>query len=191
MPLLLPTSAVVRAMPRLAMVSTPGCRAAWYTQVSQRAYDQLIERQQSDSLRVAFSKDSNLHKCPKPDCGFAMVIEDADLKFFKCNKCMAKTCIKCQEDWKIHEGLPCDKVENDSATKARRKIEEAMTNAMKRECWKCSSPFVKDQGVCRHVGCHSVVAGFVGLQAARARARARARAHVPAALRGLCALSTY
>ena len=61
-----------------------------------------------------------------------MVIDDPAMEFFNCYKCMAKTCIKCREDFKIHEGLACDKVENNSATAARLKVEEAMTTALKR-----------------------------------------------------------
>jgi hypothetical protein len=96
--------------------------------------NKLIDRQQEESIQTA--NLDGLVSCPKPDCGYAKMMENELDKVFHCEKCDADTCRLCKEDWKGHFGLKCEEVENGSATAARRKIEEAMTAASKRECYK-------------------------------------------------------
>ena len=60
----------------------------------------MMEREQEDCLSRAGL--ANLERCPKPDCGFAMVIENDEDKVFRCPKCGANTCRKCHEDWSEH-----------------------------------------------------------------------------------------
>ena len=97
-------------------------------------YEQLINRQRDDALREV----ENLVACPKPDCDYRVIVDDpAVTKVLYCPKCRHPTCLLCKKDWKDHVGLRCNQVEDDSATAARRKIEEDMTAAMMRECHKC------------------------------------------------------
>lgn len=73
-------------------------------------------------------------------------------KVFRCLKCGAETCRHCEADWKDHFGLRCEEVESTDATVARRKIEEEMTKAMKRTCYKCGTGFTKSEG-CNKMTC--------------------------------------
>ena len=114
-------------------------------------YESLISKQQHESLQAA--QMSGLVRCPKPDCGYAMVMEGPNLSNrFRCNKCGAETCRLCQKDWADHIGLRCEEVETDDATTARRKVEEEMTNAMMRTCPGCGVPFAKIEG-CNKMTC--------------------------------------
>ena len=50
----------------------------------------------------------------------------------------------CNED--IHIPLTCEEVEKDAETRKRTYIENKMTEALIRKCYKCSKPFVKLDG---------------------------------------------
>lgn len=114
-------------------------------------YEKLIERQQDEAVRTLES-EGRLHRCSKPDCGFAMELDSSTVRVFHCLKCEAQTCVLCDKDWKDHIGLKCDEVEDTSQTAARRNVEEKMTAAMMRTCWKCKVPFAKVDG-CNKMTC--------------------------------------
>jgi len=113
-------------------------------------YEQLINRQQDEALKAM----QNLVMCPKPDCGFGVVIDHPEeIRVFKCSKCRAETCVKCHKDWKDHMGKRCDEVEDGTNTAARRSVEEAMTKAMLRCCAKCGLAFEKEPNTCNKMTC--------------------------------------
>ena len=86
----------------------------------------------------------NIEFCPK--CGWPNNIINPDDKIFKCvnEECLKETCRLCHED--AHIPLRCDEIEKDAEVQARIKKEEALTNAMKRECYNCGTAFLKTIG---------------------------------------------
>ena len=86
----------------------------------------------------------NIEFCPK--CGWPNNIVNPDDKIFKCanEECLKETCRLCHED--AHIPLRCDEIEKDAEVQARIKKEEALTNAMKRECYNCGTAFLKTIG---------------------------------------------
>lgn len=63
-------------------------------------------------------------RCPAPDCGFAMVMENLDDKVFRCQNpdCLQASCRHCGENWEEHFGLRCDEVEGKDEVKRRLKM---------------------------------------------------------------------
>ncbi|KAG8223928.1 hypothetical protein J437_LFUL003736 [Ladona fulva] len=60
------------------------------------------------------------------------------------------TAQKCKEQ--SHIPLRCEEVEKNSQVKARTYIEDKMTEALVRTCWKCSKKFIKESG-CNKMTC--------------------------------------
>ena len=67
-------------------------------------------------------------------------------------ECGRSTCIKCNEDWEAHCGIPCHEYENKDEEKLRVKAEEQMTAALLRVCHKCKTPLIKEEG-CNKLTC--------------------------------------
>eukprot|EP00035_Acanthoeca_spectabilis_P025057 m.456621 g.456621 ORF g.456621 m.456621 type:complete len:695 (+) comp21095_c0_seq1:95-2179(+) len=113
-------------------------------------YENLIARQQDEALKSM----ENLFTCPKPDCGYAVVVDDPEnFHVFNCQKCKAKTCALCHKDWDEHVGKKCNEVEDETNTSARQRVEEEMTKAMLRQCAKCSLAFEKEENTCNKMTC--------------------------------------
>ena len=73
-------------------------------------------------------------KCPF--CHYCTVMENPEDKVLICRNpdCGRESCRLCKES--NHVPLRCDEVEKTEGT--RKEIEEKLTEAMIRECWKCS-----------------------------------------------------
>lgn len=104
----------------------------------------LKKRQAADIMAAGLE---GLVSCPF--CHFASIPAEGD-KVFKCfnPECMKETCIKCKQ--LNHVPLRCNEVEIED--KARKYIEEKMTQALARTCYKCNKSFFKEEG-CNKITC--------------------------------------
>lgn len=93
-----------------------------------------------------------LEQCPF--CPFATIMDTKpeENKLFMCQNpdCGKESCRICKE--MSHIPLRCEEVEKDAEVRKRTYIENKMTEAMIRKCWKCSKPFVKMDG-CNKMTC--------------------------------------
>jgi len=129
------------------------CDAEIESQVLERVlkpkiYSRLAERQANEELMNA--NVENLVQCPA--CNFAVIIPESE-KLIRCEnpECGKVSCKECKEE--NHLPLRCDEVEKDDEVKARTKLENAMAEAMIRECNKCKNRFVKLDG-CNKMTCN-------------------------------------
>ena len=85
-----------------------------------------------------------------PFCPFAAVLEDED-RVFMCrnSECGINSCRLCHRP--NHIPLTCEEL-NQKADTARQEMEESMTNALLRQCWRCHRRFYKEEG-CNRVTC--------------------------------------
>ncbi|KAF5391466.1 hypothetical protein D9757_002039 [Collybiopsis confluens] len=86
-----------------------------------------------------------LEECPF--CDFKCVIENPDEKLLRCGNdeaCGAVTCRRCKK--MDHLPKSCKEMEEDKALDGRHLIEEAMTQALMRNCPQCNKSFVKEDG---------------------------------------------
>ncbi|XP_046427261.1 uncharacterized protein LOC124183163 [Neodiprion fabricii] len=105
----------------------------------------LLRKRQEEEVKAAGLE--GLISCPF--CHFASIPPPED-KVFKClnPECMKETCRLCKEV--NHVPLRCDEVTK--GEEARHYLEEKMTEALVRKCYKCSRPFFKDEG-CNKMTC--------------------------------------
>lgn len=98
----------------------------------------LQKRQAAEVLSAGLE---GLVSCPF--CPFASIPPEGD-KVFKClnPECMKESCIKCKEP--NHVPLECG--QEKKKDKARKYIEEKMTQALTRTCYKCKKVFIKEEG---------------------------------------------
>lgn len=78
-------------------------------------------------------------------CGYKIIDEDEDSPFV-CPKCNEKTCKKCEK--KYHQGRTCEEADLDP----NRIVEKKMSEAIVKQCPKCHTQFIKDEG-CNHMTC--------------------------------------
>ena len=113
-------------------------------------FNKLMERQQMEEIKAAGLE--NLVQCPA--CSFAIVITDPAVRILTCGNsdCGRETCRLCGE--KSHIPLACHEVEKDEEVAARTKVENAMSEAMIRECVnpQCKKKFFKTEG-CNRMRC--------------------------------------
>ncbi len=119
--------------------------------LSTKLYSKLIERKQLAEIEAAGLE--NLVQCP--GCNYAVIVPaESQDKVIICGnpECGRQTCRQCGEE--SHIPLTCDEVEKDSEVKARTKVEDAMTEAMLRECpnAKCKKKYFKEEG-CNKMTC--------------------------------------
>ncbi|KAI0070670.1 hypothetical protein K474DRAFT_1608247 [Panus rudis PR-1116 ss-1] len=110
----------------------------------------------------------NLEECPF--CDYKVVIENEHEKLFHCQNedCGAVSCRQCKK--LDHLPKSCKEVEEDKKLDARHAVEEAMTQALMRNCPKCKKPFIKEAGCnkmicpnCRTMSCYicrKVIQGY-------------------------------
>ncbi|XP_015119498.1 uncharacterized protein LOC107042812 [Diachasma alloeum] len=105
----------------------------------------LVKKRQA--AEVAAAGLEGLVSCPF--CHFASIPPEGD-KVFKClnPECMKESCIQCKEP--NHVPLRCDEV--GKADKARKYIEEKMTEALARRCYNCKKAYFKEEG-CNKIEC--------------------------------------
>ncbi len=93
-----------------------------------------------------------LERCPF--CDFATIMDTSpeENKVFQCrdSECGKESCRLCKEI--SHIPLRCEEVEKDAEVRKRTYIENKMTEALIRKCWKCSKPFLKSDG-CNKMTC--------------------------------------
>lgn len=105
----------------------------------------LLKKRQAAEVMAAGLE--GLVSCPF--CHFASIPPEGD-KVFKClnPECMKESCIQCKEP--NHVPFKCEELEKKE--KARKYIEEKMTQALTRTCYQCKKVFVKEEG-CNNMRC--------------------------------------
>lgn len=115
--------------------------------------EKFLKLQQEQDVREAGIDDL----CECPFCDYQDICPPLDVDSeFRCQNddCRITSCRKCQK----HTHVPdtCEenakKTSKDAALDQRHKIEEAMTQALVRNCNKCKKPFIKDIG-CNKMTC--------------------------------------
>ncbi|CAD6222089.1 GSCOCG00012991001-RA-CDS, partial [Cotesia congregata] len=99
----------------------------------------LLKKRQAAEVMAAGLE--GLVSCPF--CHFASIPAEGD-KVFKClnPECMKESCIQCKEP--NHVPYKCGEL--DKKDKARKYIEEKMTQALTRTCYQCKRAFFKEEG---------------------------------------------
>merc|ERR1719318_1631074 len=108
----------------------------------------LLQRRQAEEVGAA-GLDS-LVTCPF--CPYQTIMENVDDRILACRNpdCGRESCRLCKEP--SHVPLRCDEVEKKDEEEARKKIEEQLSEAMIRECWKCKAKYFKEEG-CNKMTC--------------------------------------
>ena len=108
----------------------------------------LLQRRQAEEVGAAGMED--LVTCPF--CPYQTIMENPDDRVLACRnpECGRESCRLCKEP--NHVPLRCDEVEKKDEEEARKKIEEQLSEAMIRECWKCRSKYFKEEG-CNKMTC--------------------------------------
>ncbi|RXG70540.1 E3 ubiquitin-protein ligase [Armadillidium vulgare] len=111
-------------------------------------FSNLLKRKQAEEIAAAGIDD--LESCPF--CNFATIMPNKEDKVFKClnPECLKDSCRLCKE--LNHIPLRCQEVEKKKQTDARTFLENEMTEAMIRECFKCKKRFIKEEG-CNKMVC--------------------------------------
>lgn len=110
-------------------------------------FSKIAQRKQLQEIKAAGIED--LETCPF--CDFATIPPQGD-KIFKCLNpdCMKESCRECKEP--SHVPYRCDEVERDADVRKRTYIEDKMTEALLRKCYKCGMKFIKEDG-CNKMTC--------------------------------------
>ncbi|KAF2879984.1 hypothetical protein ILUMI_26187 [Ignelater luminosus] len=110
-------------------------------------FSRMAQRKQMEEIKRA--NLDGLETCPF--CDFA-TIPSPDDKIFHClnSDCMKESCRECRHI--SHIPLRCNEIEYDEDVKMRTYIENKMTEALLRKCWKCSKVFIKESG-CNKMTC--------------------------------------
>ncbi|XP_050294818.1 uncharacterized protein LOC126734994 [Anthonomus grandis grandis] len=131
---------------------TPNCDQEFSLQVLQnvltpKLFSKLAQKKALAEVKAAGIED--LETCPF--CDFANIPTPED-KIFRCLNpdCMKESCRACKEP--SHLPLSCNEVEKDEDVKNRIYIENKMTEALIRQCYKCSAKFIKEEG-CNKMTC--------------------------------------
>ena len=108
----------------------------------------LLQRRQAEEVGAAGMED--LVTCPF--CPYQTIMENPDDRVLACRnpECGRESCRLCKEP--NHVPLRCDEVEKKDEEEARKKIEEQLSEAMIRECWKCHAKYFKEEG-CNKMTC--------------------------------------
>ncbi|KAF4521015.1 hypothetical protein B566_EDAN002510, partial [Ephemera danica] len=112
-----------------------------------KLFSRLVQKKQLEEIQAA--NIDGLETCPF--CEFSTIPVPGD-RVFRCLNpdCMRDSCRECKEP--SHIPLRCDEVEKDEEVRARKFLEDRMTEALVRECWKCHKKFVKLDG-CNKMTC--------------------------------------
>ena len=107
--------------------------------------ENLIKRlNETESLNAISEMDiPGLQTCWR--CGYKVIDESEDSPFI-CPKCNEETCKKCGK--KHHQGRTCEEADLDP----NRIVEKKMSEAIVKQCPKCHTQFIKDEG-CNHMTC--------------------------------------
>ena len=109
--------------------------------VEPEVLSRLLARKQAKEVEEAGLE--GLEQCPA--CTFSLVMEDPSDRVLICRNpvCGAETCRSCREP--SHLPLPCGATK-DQAEKVRKEVEEQLTKALVRQCYKCKKEFIRETG---------------------------------------------
>ncbi|XP_049804091.1 uncharacterized protein LOC126243001 [Schistocerca nitens] len=128
------------------------CTAEFSLKMLQRVlkpsvFSKMLQRKQMEEIKSAAIR--GLEVCPF--CDFASIPPEEDKVFCCLNpECMKESCRKCKE--LNHIPLRCEEVEKPEEVKIRTYIEDRMTEALIRTCWRCGKNFIKIDG-CNKMTC--------------------------------------
>ncbi|KAJ8949309.1 hypothetical protein NQ318_006734 [Aromia moschata] len=128
------------------------CTAEFTLQTLQNALPPKMFSKLAQKKAIAEVKAAGIPELETcPFCDFATIPNETD-KIFRCLNadCMKESCRGCKQP--NHVPLKCEEVEVDEAVKARTYVENKMTEALLRECWKCHTKFYKEEG-CNKMTC--------------------------------------
>ena len=108
----------------------------------------LLLKRQAQEVEAADLQ--NLVSCPF--CPYVTIMENPDDKVLVCRnpECGRESCRQCREP--NHVPLRCEEVEKDEEMAERKRIEEKLTAAMMRECWRCGLKYTRVLG-CNRMTC--------------------------------------
>ncbi|CAM2727175.1 unnamed protein product [Rotaria socialis] len=111
-------------------------------------FSRLLIKIQQEELRLA--NIQNFEQCRY--CTFGTIIDDPHERVFRClnQECLKETCRACGEP--NHIPLRCDEVEKKDELDMRTFIENRVSEAMIRVCYKCKQRFYKLEG-CNKMTC--------------------------------------
>lgn len=109
------------------------------------SYEKLLKKLQE--REIALADIPGLESCPF--CEYS-VIPDQASRIFECLSCKRSSCRLCRKE--SHIPYSCSEV-NDDMTKSRTYVEEKMTEALIRNCYRCGSKFIREDG-CNKMTCH-------------------------------------
>jgi len=112
-----------------------------------KTYERFAEKRAYSDIQAADIE--GLHECPF--CNYQVIIPESE-RLITCKnpECGKISCKDCKEE--NHLPLRCEEVEKNDEVKARTKVEDAMTEAMVRECPTCKKRFLKSDG-CNKMVC--------------------------------------
>ncbi|KAF9443736.1 hypothetical protein P691DRAFT_764001 [Macrolepiota fuliginosa MF-IS2] len=126
-------------------------------------YERLVQAKE-----IAAAGLDNLEECPFCEYKAVFDVGFEEEKLFKCGGCASVSCRKCKKV--DHLPKRCEEVEEDKKLDARHLVEEAMTQALMRNCPKCKKAFIKESGCnkmacpnCRTLSCYicrKVIVGY-------------------------------
>ena len=107
----------------------------------------LLKRQAQE---VEAADIPNLVCCPF--CPYVTIMDNPDDKVLVCRnpECGRESCRQCREP--NHVPLRCEEVEKDEEMAERKRIEEKLTAAMMRKCWRCGVKYTRVLG-CNRMTC--------------------------------------
>ncbi|XP_001812033.3 uncharacterized protein LOC100142249 isoform X1 [Tribolium castaneum] len=115
--------------------------------LSPKLFSKIAQKKALEEIKSAGIED--LEVCPF--CDFATIPAEGYTIFTCLNpECMKESCRMCKEP--SHIPLRCDEIEKDADVKARTFVENKMTEALLRKCWKCGVKFFKEEG-CNKMTC--------------------------------------
>ena len=108
----------------------------------------LLQRRQAEEVGAA--ELENLVTCPF--CPYITIMDNPDDRVLVCRnpECGRDSCRLCQEP--NHVPLRCDEIEKKGQEAERKRIEEQLSEAMMRTCYKCNVKYFKEEG-CNKMKC--------------------------------------
>ncbi|KAH0579736.1 hypothetical protein H2248_002574 [Termitomyces sp. 'cryptogamus'] len=109
-------------------------------------YERVKQRKEVEAAGL-----EGLEECPF--CEWGCVIENPEEKLLRCGNLDACGAVSCRQCKKLdHLPKSCKEMEEDKHLDGRHAVEEAMTQALMRNCPKCQKPFIKESG-CNKMTC--------------------------------------
>ena len=116
--------------------------------VAPNVLSKLLQRRQAEEVGAADL--DNLVTCPF--CPYVTIMDNENDKVLICRNpdCGRESCRLCKEP--NHVPLRCDEIEKADEETERKRIEEQLSEAMMRECYKCKVKYFKEEG-CNKMAC--------------------------------------